>query len=202
MFALAHFPASAVVAWPASCVYDSSSAASIFEPVFSKAEPIIFALTEAENVEAVTYSWKPPAWQACCMRGSSRSIRLAVRALSDQTARPPLAAGSRAGFLVPGAAPAGEAGKTPGCEADLWGHMFGILFALVSQVLPQATQSEFMNIYCKRLATFQNSMQISEEYAGLGEAVQVLAREDQEDLINQKKATENVAEQAEVFKAC
>ena len=45
-------------------------------------------------------------------------------------------------------------------------------------------------------------MQISEEYAGLGEAVQVLAREDQEDLINQKKDTENVAEQAEVFKAC
>eukprot|EP00974_Lingulodinium_polyedra_P093162 9024763-Lingulodinium_polyedra.AAC.1 len=59
-----------------------------------------------------------------------------------------------------------------------------------------------MNICCKRLAAFQKKMQWSEEYAELDEAVMVLAKEDREDLTQQKKATESAAQESESFKTC
>eukprot|EP00969_Alexandrium_andersonii_P224282 9904948-Alexandrium_andersonii.AAC.1 len=154
-------------------------------------QPSIFAFTSLQDVEAVVYTWRSPAAQVSLQPAGSQGLKPAVRAVAMEPAKPLLQVAALQAFWSLEQPPLVKLASHLGARLPSGARVFDILFALVSHVLPHASMSEVMNICCKRLASFERKMQWSDEYAELDEAVQVLAREDQENLTSQKKASES-----------
>lgn len=198
VFGMHHWRDSCAMGFIAEEVTLPGSGITAWQPALGQ-DPLFFCMVETQGWTAVHYKWRSPAWQ--CARSGAATLPVAIRAVAaeeNEGEESLLCVAAKQAFFSLPKTWLIQLAKLRGVNLSGGTSLFDMLYSVMGGLLDMQDE-QLMHFLGRRMSTYAQQERFAEEFAELDEAAELLERQDQQKVKQEKQSHETLKEQASTY---